>query len=152
MAVSNKRTKRTNAPQSRNTNQEENPNQYYSKNPSWCFRNADSEMWAFTSDHVGDLWIELLPYLSNMETRKWSEILVDANKQNHEIHVGKLNKVAITRLAELHIEAESMVSLRINGTTRLYGFMNGSVFNIVWYDDDHGDSNTCVCRSKLKHT
>lgn len=22
----------------------------------------------------------------------------------------------------------------------------------AWYDDDHGDNNKCVCRSRLKHT
>ncbi len=82
----------------------------------------------------------------------WSEIIVKANKQNHSIDVDSLNKVAQDKLAKLHIEAESLLSLRLRGTIRLYGFMVGPVYSILWYDDDHGDNNTCVCRSSLKHT
>lgn len=63
-----------------------------------------------------------------------------------------MNKVAQDRLFEKRIEAESLISLRLTGTHRLYGYMTGRVFNILWYDDDHGDNAECVCRSRLKHT
>lgn len=42
--------------------------------------------------------------------------------------------------------------VRITGKHRLYGFMRGAVFNVLWYDLDHGDNDTCVCRSRKKHT
>lgn len=56
------------------------------------------------------------------------------------------------RLASKYIEAESLISLRVTGNHRLYGYMTGRVFNVLWYDDDHGDNDKCVCRSRLKHT
>lgn len=87
-----------------------------------------------------------------LETQKWSDILLTSKKQNHSIELDKLNKVARDRLAEKMIEAEAIVSLRFTATHRLYGFMVGSVFNVLWYDDDHGDNKDCVCRSYKKHT
>lgn len=129
------------------------PEQYYSQNPAWTFANSDQGMWSFTQEHIGDLiWNEILPRLKALESQTWNEILVRDKKQNHSINVEDLNKVAQDRLADRFIEAESLISLRVTGSHRLYGYMLGRVFNILWYDDEHGDSKTCVCRSYLKHT
>ena len=130
-----------------------NPEQYYSENPAWTFANSDPEMWTFSYEHMGNLfWEELLPRLQALETQTWSEILVWSKKQNHSLDLDKLNKVAKDRLASMFIEAESLISLRITGNHRLYGYMTGRVFNVLWYDDNHGDNDKCVCRSYLKHT
>ncbi len=130
-----------------------NPERYYSENPAWGFANSDREMWAFSQEHLGNLfWTEILPKLKSLETQTWNEILVRDKKQNHSLDLEKLNKVAQDRLASKYIEAESLISLRITGNHRLYGYMTGRVFNIIWYDDDHGDNSKCVCRSYLKHT
>ena len=95
---------------------------------------------------------KIFPRLQAFETQTWNEILIHNKKQNHPLDLTKLNKAAQIRLASRHIEVESLISLRINSTHRLYGYMTGRVFNILWYDDDHGNNNTCVCRSHLKHT
>ena len=130
-----------------------NPERYYSENPAWSFANSDQEMVAFSEDHMGNLfWTEILPRLKSLESQTWSEILVRDKKQNHSLDLSELNKVAQDRLASKYIEAESLISLRITGSHRLYGYMTGRVFNVLWYDDDHGDNSTCVCRSRLKHT
>ena len=63
-----------------------------------------------------------------------------------------LIKIARDRLYELHIEAEAIMSLRINATHRLYGYLEGAVFHILWFDPNHGDNDNCVCRSHKKHT
>ncbi len=97
-------------------------------------------------------WTEILPRLKSLESQTWSEILVRDKKQNHSLDLSELNKVAQDRLASKYIEAESLISLRVTGSHRLYGYMTGRVFNVLWYDDDHGDNSTCVCRSRLKHT
>ena len=110
-------------------------------------------MWAFSQSHMGDLfWTEILPRLKALETQTWSEILVRDKKQNHSLDSNELNKAAKDRLASRFIEAEALISLRITGNHRLYGYMTGRVFNVLWYDDDHGDNSTCVCRSHLKYT
>lgn len=130
-----------------------NPEQYYTKNPVWSFSSSDQEKWPFTQEHIGDLiWEEILPRLKVLETQTWSEILVKDKKQNHAINVYDLNKAAQERLEERYIEAEALISLRMTGTHRLYGYMTGYVFHVLWYDNGHGDNETCVCRSYKKHT
>lgn len=130
-----------------------NPGRYYSENPAWAFAYSDQEMWAFSEEHVKDLfWKEIFPRLRDLESQTWSEILIRDKKQNHSLDLNKLNKRAQDRLASKYIEAESLISLRVTGRHRLYGYMTGRVFNVIWFDDDHGDNSTCVCRSYLKHT
>lgn len=132
---------------------EENPSQYYSQNPAWTFANSDQDMWAFSKEHVGEvIWTEIIPRLRALETQTWSEILVRDKKQNHSLDLNDSNRVVQDRLITRYIEAESLISLRVTGTHRLYGYMTGRVFNILWYDDEHGDNSKCVCRSHLKHT
>lgn len=155
MAVSkkNKQIKQKESPKGKSIAQGGNPEQYYIENPAWSFANTDQDMWSFTQEHIGELiWTEILPRLKALESQTWGEILVKDKKQNHSINVEDLNKVAQDRLAAKYIEAESLISLRVTGNHRLYGYMTGRVFNILWYDDDHGDNKTCVCRSYLKHT
>jgi len=149
----NKEIKQKESPKGKSIILGENPEQYYTENPAWSFVNFDRDIWAFTREHIGEMiWTEIFPRLKALESQKWGEILVKDKKQNHSINVNDLNKVAQERLAVRYIEAESLISLRLSGTHRLYGYMTGRVFNILWYDDDHGDNKMCVCRSYLKHT
>ena len=110
-------------------------------------------MWPLSKNSADDLfWTEILPHLKGFETQTWSEILLRAKKQNHSIDVDYLNKGARDRLDERHIEAEAVYSLRLSGTHRLYGIIDGSVFSLLWFDADHGDNDTCVCRARKKYT
>jgi hypothetical protein len=148
-----KRIRQKEVPKGKSIAQGGDPEQYYSQNPAWTFANSDQEMWPFTQEHIGELiWDEILPRLKALESQTWNEILVRDKKQNHSINVEELSKIAQDRLANRFIEAESLISLRVTGNHRIYGYMTGRVFNILWYDDDHGDNKTCVCRSHLKHT
>lgn len=150
---SEKQIKQKFRPEQRKVVQTEDPKAFYSEHPSWNFHTCDNEYWAFTQEAVGDmLWQEILPHLQELEKLEWQEIVLQAKKQNHSIEPNGLNKVARDRLDELNIEAESLISLRLNGTHRLYGFLVGSVFSILWFDQDYGDNKDCVCRSYLKHT
>lgn len=97
-------------------------------------------------------WNEILPHFQGWESQTWKEVLVNAKKQNHSIKVNELNKITMDRLTELYIEAEAVISLRLTGTHRIYGYMKGPVFNILWIDLKHGDNSTCVCRTQKKHT
>lgn len=148
-----KRIRQKEVPKGKSIAQGGDPEQYYSQNPAWTFANSDQEMWPFTQEHIGELiWDEILPRLKALESQTWNEILVRDKKKNHSINVEELSKIAQDRLANRFIEAESLISLRVTGNHRIYGYMTGRVFNILWYDDDHGDNKTCVCRSHLKHT
>lgn len=149
----NKEVKQKEVPKGKSIIQGGDPERYYAESPAWTFASADQDKWAFSEEHIGNvIWSEILPRLRALETQTWSEILVRDKKQNHSLEPHELNKVAQDRLASLYIEAESLISLRVTGDHRLYGYMTGRVFNILWYDNDHGDNATCVCRSRLKHT
>lgn len=153
MAVCKKKIKQAKEPKGNSIGQGGNPDQYYSQYPAWNFSSCDKENWSLYSDGVRKIfWDEILPHIQGWETQTWGDILINAKKQNHSINVGDLNKIASDRFVELYIEAESLISLRLTGTHRIYGYMNGSVFNILWIDLDHGNNATCVCRSYKKHT
>lgn len=122
--------------------------------PSWRLASCDEgSRWAFSEERVGPvLWTSIFPKLRQFESMTWNEIMLEAKKQNHSIELWKLNKDARDRLAELEIEAEALYSLRLGGRVRIYGYLEGAVYHILWYDDDHGGNDTCVCRSEKKHT
>lgn len=131
--------------------QTENPDSYYQCNPAWNFHTCDDKMWPLDSNNAGDLfWNEILPRLKLWENFNWQFLLVNNKKLNHSIEVKDLSKLARDRLAELFIEEDAIISLRLNGNHRIYGYIQNKVFNILWFDQDHGDNNTCVCRSHLK--
>lgn len=109
--------------------------------------------WNFSKNRLADsFWEMLLPKMREFESMTLAEIFVVAKKQNHGIDVTELSAAAAARLAELHTEAESVHSLRLGGKLRLYGVLGGSVYSIIWYDDDHGDNPNCVCRSSKRGT
>lgn len=145
--------KQRQTPDSRVAKTTKDPDKYYDEKPAWNFVNADQTNWSFTQENVGDLiWTEILPFLKSLERMTWKEILLINKSNNHSIDISKLNKIARNRLTEKFIEENSIISLRISATHRLYGYMINNVFNLLWYDNNHGDNETCVCRSKKKHT
>lgn len=153
MAGSKKKVKQVKVPDGNKIVQSGNPDQFYSQHPAWNFSSCDKEKWSlFAKSAQERFWDEILPHFQAWETQAWGNILVDSKKQNHSIDVKDLNKAASDRLIDLYIEAESLISLRLKGTHRIYGYMNGAVFNILWVDLEHGDNAACVCRSYKKHT
>lgn len=153
MAASRKKIK-SKQPKSHDIRQVNFPEHVYQQKPSWVFSRGDrSGRWAFTRESVGDdLWDKIIPFLQSIETQTWNDILVGASKQHHTIPVSDLNKCAQDRMDELKLDCDEVISLRLGGTLRLYGVWQISTCAILWYDSDHGDNDTCVCRSRLKHT
>lgn len=124
--------------------------------PSWAFRYADTEgAWKLLADDSsGEFITDVYPKLLSFETQTWNDILVGDKDHHHTIDVEKLNPCAIKRLEDKGYDTQGLqlVSLRLDGTHRLYGFRENGVFSVLWYDRDHGDNDTCVCRSKKRHT
>ena len=128
---------------------------FYRHKPAWNFHTCipTVERWRFDQDHVGTLlWSEIIPFFVSLETKTWQEILITNKKQNHSISVSDLHNEAAKCLEALQIDTEQIISLRLNGTHRIYGYIEGHTFCLLWFDLDHGDNDTCVCRSYLKHT
>lgn len=154
MAASKKKkvTQKEN-PGKRRVEQSQNPNHFYTEKPAWNFSTCDEVKWQLNEECAGELfWKEVLPYLKEQERKTWNTILISEKTKNHTIDVRTLHKDAQRRLTEMFIEVEGIISLRINGTHRLYGYTTGRVFNILWFDTNHGDNSDCICRSYLKHT
>ena len=130
-----------------------NPDEYYSMHPTWGFSSCDTEQWPLCQEYAGtSFWNLILPRMKHLETMTWAEILVKDNKHNHSISTESLNKVAQDRLKAKYVEQDAVISLTLDATSRLYGYMNGSTFYILWFDSHHGDNDSCVCRSRLKHS
>lgn len=151
MGKSRKKAGRKQNPEARGAVAGGNPNAFFNEKPAWKFCMADKEQWSplLQTQGMGE---KVIPTLFNYEGMMWKEIL--ANKKiNHPIDVQSLNQCAIKRLEELSIEAESLYSLHIQGGQRLYGLVEGDgTFQLIWYDMEHGDTDTCVCRSRKKGT
>ena len=132
------------------------PDSAIRKHLSWSFSLCDTDpsiRWSFCKERLSDtFWDLIIPRLREFESMTLADIFIQAKKQNHGIDVSKLSTAAASRLAELHIEAEAVHSLRLGGQLRLYGILDGSTYSIIWYDDGHGNNDTCVCRSNLQHT
>ena len=153
MAASKKQVRFSGNPNGREPIVSEYPDSFYSVLPSWRFYRSDKEQWSVDEKNMGEhFWKEIVPFFRSIETQTWGFILQKSKKQHHSIKVESLNKAARDRLADMYIEEESIISLRSSAKHRLYGFITNGVFEIVWFDTDHGDNSTCVCRSFKKHT
>jgi len=134
--------------------QSNSPETVYQQKPTWVFSRADqSGPWAFTKENVGEIvWSKIFPFLRNIESQTWEEILIGSKKQHHTIPIEKLNKCARDRMNELNLDCDEVISFRLGNTLRLYGIWEIATCAILWYDKNHSDNDTCVCRSRLKHT
>lgn len=140
-------------PPSKEPKVKESPEDIELTNPSWSFYKCDEDgRWAFAKNKLGNVfWEKIVPRLKGFETQRWCDFS-GPKKDSHFISVNDLNKCAQDRLKHLKITEESIFSLRIEGKLRVYGLRPKSSLVILWYDDGHGDNDTCVCRSKKKHT
>ncbi len=96
---------------------------------------------------------EFLEKVKWRETMTWAEILQQSGGRrfgtnNHPVRVSKLIKRAQDRLEELEMDdIDELMSLRINGTARLFGIRAGRVLQVLWYDPKHE-----VCPSYKQNT
>lgn len=132
--------------------QQEDPEAYGKKKPTWVFKRMDREgCWALnlatTEERQG-----VFSRLSDFEGMTWNDIFSRCNNENHKIDVEQLTKKAQDRMRELGIFEDRIVSLRVTATRRVYGLLYGSVCALLWYDNQHGDNEECVCRSHKRFT
>ena len=133
-----------------------NPESSWGKRIVWAFSDCDVAPnceWAINGERLQNVfWETIFPKMRYLGLSTLNEIFIRAKKENHAIAVDTLNKCARDRLNELKIEAESLYSIRLGGTLRLYGFLVENVYHLVWFDSGHGDNDTCVCKSKKRNT
>ncbi|MFO1129157.1 MAG: hypothetical protein U1E66_12075 [Rhodospirillales bacterium] len=102
-------------------------------------------------------WRDFLIKIEHFSTMTWAEILkaagsVRSGTNNHEIEINRLSKKAKDRLKELAHDTDTVFSLHMTGSLRLYGIRDRSVCKALWVDPWHGDPNRAVCPSSKRHT
>ncbi|HEV7503942.1 MAG TPA: hypothetical protein VGS07_03445 [Thermoanaerobaculia bacterium] len=75
--------------------------------------------------------------LAHFESMTWTEILVQAKKQNHSIRVEDICSTAQQRLEALGLLLDDVVSLRLSGRERVYGYLENGVLILLWWDPLH---------------
>jgi hypothetical protein len=118
----------------------QNVDDFWGSHPVWSFARLDfyAEVggWAKLDPDDRD---ELLERFRQWEKMTWKEILVDGRKQNHAIFVYKCCDKSKERLEHLKLDdLEELVSLRVNSRGRVIGILDRGVFQILWWDPNHG--------------
>jgi hypothetical protein len=91
---------------------------------------------------------EIREKIVHFERKTWNDILVREKHWNHAVATTSLSKAARDRLKHLNLDdLEELVSLRLTGPERVWGYRIGFVLHVLWWDPDHQ-----VCPSPLKHT
>ncbi len=107
-------------------------------------------------DFEHDLWgwrtltqecfISFFKSVQCFEKMSWAEIKLAAGGKkkgtnHHPLDIAKFSNDAQKRLGELNLEGigDSLFSLRIKGTTRVYGVRQEEMFSPIWHDIYHGD-------------
>ena len=75
--------------------------------------------------------------LAYFETMTWNEILITAKKRNHSIAVADLSAEAQQRLEDLGLGLDEVVSLRLSGPERVFGYLENGVLVLLWWDPCH---------------
>ncbi len=58
-------------------------------------------------------------------------------KYNHSINIGTITSAARQRLDAIGLGLDEVVSLRLSGAERVFGYLDNGVFVLLWWDPDH---------------
>ena len=116
---------------------------YYDKYPRWMFQRCDFDhpKWGMTPN-AGEL-TKVFKYLSNLENRKWGDILTDKsgrrnNTRNHHIELSDILSEAQKRAVAINVdEFDTLCSIAVGGRERVWGYISDGVFYIIWFDMQH---------------
>ncbi|MFH8756601.1 hypothetical protein [Streptomyces atroolivaceus] len=114
----------------------------------WRFTHVDHDgRWGFDRMDSATLR-EVLTKLRDCESMTLNELRRERDFFKEYDVPGGLCKEAVARLTALGFDdALKIQRLRFTGTQRLYGFLTGNIFHVLWWDPFHE-----VYPSKLKHT
>lgn len=110
---------------------------YHHLRPSW--RVASMELVDPYGWHTVDAetLLSIRAKLAHFETMTWNEILVTGKKRNHSISVSAINPEARQRLETIGLGLDEVVSLRLSGAERVFGYLDNGVLVLLWWDPNH---------------
>ncbi|MET8296378.1 hypothetical protein ABZW02_20225 [Streptomyces sp. NPDC005180] len=106
---------------------------------SWRFAHVDHEgPWGFDKVNSGTL-VEILGKLREFERFTLNELRnTSGTFESYELPAAPLCKEAYERLDAMRRDDMTEIHrLRFQGAQRLYGFLDGNVFHVVWWDPEH---------------
>jgi hypothetical protein len=113
---------------------------YMEENPSWRVREmlmVGSFGWqAMTADDIAKVHARL----SALEQSTWREILLPSmgRMKHHYMPVEEICREAQTQLEEKKLaDTESLVSIRIGKSERVWGMLQQSSLLLLWWDPQH---------------
>lgn len=109
------------------------------KRISWRFCHADNDgPWSF-GKLDGVALTQLMGRLANFESMTVREMFNNGEEPGKHYEVARLpTQEAINRLEDMGLGDMTRISrLRLGGKPRLYGFLLGNVFHMVWWDPEH---------------
>lgn len=147
-----KQAKSLRKPSSENQIRVSNANQHRLINsldhhPVWQLKIIDMEHEAWGWKNIKDRLQEVLAKLKDYESMQWKEIKNNIAR-DHAVEIDKLHADAKKRLQELKLDdVGQLYRLRLSGTQRVWGILDGYIFKILWWDPEH-----TVCPSPKKYT
>lgn len=120
------------------------PNFYRTQTPLWDFgsRDRDHPRWGWSRLDANQFFDLVYAKLSSFQTMTWAEILTasggrSSGTNSHEVPVANLTREARSRLDTLGILTDTLFSLRLQGTHRVYGVREARTLRVIWFDEDH---------------
>jgi hypothetical protein len=105
--------------------------------PVWQFNLLDWDgPWSWETI---DTEKDILKKLGHFETRTWGEIEGNKEEGSHLVKVDDCpNPRVKERLKQLELDdIDELFSLRLSGTERIFGILDGFILKILWYDYEH---------------
>jgi hypothetical protein len=113
--------------------------------PSWRTHNVDLEgPWGWRDVPAELIFTEIVPKLHEYESMRWADF---AGTRNHDVDTADLCDDARRRLAEVRPDLDSLFSIRLTGTKRVWAERSLTRLNVLWWDPKHE-----VCPSRKRHT
>jgi hypothetical protein len=138
------------SPETREIRIETDPDTPETQTIAWHFHLLDRPHgdWGWDKLKAKD-WRSILAHLVSFEGLTWAHLKSQAGGRrqgtnHHSLDTDDFCKAAKDRLKHLNLDDfETLFSLRINQTLRLYGIRDGRVLQIIWHDPHHGSKRGC---------
>lgn len=111
----------------------------------WSAAEVDHEYegawaWRLSAKDVSDL-LRLLEEMSKLTWREVKALTAGSARRSRALHheqpVNSICAEAQRRLEELQVDVENLFRLRHGNLIRVWGYLAGPVFRILWYDREH---------------
>lgn len=119
-----------------------NPNAYLSKHPVWSFYRCDMEYEKWSIKNAKSFCKDILDKLISYEGLTWAEIQAASGGKAHGTnshfeYISEMVHEAQKRAETLHLDVDQLFSLRLTGSSRLYGILDDGIFYVLWLDQKH---------------